>query len=91
MQRLNPLALGLAVGIVWGVWMLVLAIANLVTQGYGAEWIIVLASVYPGFAGTAPGAAIGFFWGLVDGFIAAALVALIYNRLARPAPAAETR
>ncbi|UCH33335.1 MAG: bacteriophage holin [Armatimonadota bacterium] len=89
MQRLNPIALGLAIGIIWGVWMLIVALANIVTQGYGAEWIIMLSSVYPGFGGTLVGAIIGLGWGLADGFIVGALVAWIYNGILRPAPAPQ--
>ena len=92
MQRLNAGALGLAVGIIWGVGVFVVALANMVTRGYGAQWLLTLASIYPGLGNTPAGAIVGFLWGFVDGVIGGVLVAWVYNGFApraAPEPAAQ--
>jgi hypothetical protein len=73
--------LGLAVGILWGAGVLVVILVNLVTPHYGAAWVGVLASVYPGLAPSPAGALIGLLWGFVDGVICGVLLAWIYNAL----------
>jgi hypothetical protein len=91
MQRLNAGALGLALGIIWGVGVLAVVVANRITGSYGANWIVTLASLYPGLSLTPVGAVIGFLWGFVDGVICGVLVGWIYNGLLpRSAPASAT-
>lgn len=84
-MRLSVTALGLAVGIIWGGAILLVALANLIWPGYGGTFLDLLASVYPGYhprsgVGSAVTAAL---YGLVDGAIGGALFGWIYNRLAR--------
>ena len=77
-MELRKRALGMALGIVWGLaimlgtwWLLLLdAPGDIVSK---------LASFYLGYSYSWGGAVIGFFWGFVDGFIAGVLIAWIYN------------
>jgi hypothetical protein len=77
-MELRKRALGLALGLVWG-----LAIM------FGTWWLLLwdspgdivskLSSFYIGYSYSWGGAIIGFFWGFVDGFIAGVLIAWFYG------------
>ena len=77
-MRLRIRAFGLAVGIVSG---LMVFIGTLLSVWFGEGRTISLLDVaFPGYGVTYLGAFIGFGWGFVDGFIAGALGAWLYNR-----------
>lgn len=72
--------LGCAVGITWGLGLLLLGILGMLF-GYGIDMITVLSSIYVGYAPTIGGTLLGVVWALIDGYIAGALFAWIYNML----------
>lgn len=81
-MRLCVKSLALAAALLWGGMFLVVGIFNLVADGYGSMLLEFGASIYPGYHG--PG---GFgsvivvtLYALVDGAIAGALIAWLYNR-----------
>lgn len=79
---LNPVALGVSFGVLWGIYVLLLGL--LIKEGVQTVWISpevydLLVSVYPGFEATVNGSIVGFLWGLADGFIGGLLVGLVYN------------
>jgi hypothetical protein len=76
--KCNPKALGLAIGILWGLACLLIGIFAM--YGYGNAFLDLFASVYRGFAATWGGAVIGGIWGFVDGFIAGYILAWLYNK-----------
>ena len=85
-MKINTPVLAMTAGIVWGAAILMVAAANLVWPDYGALFLQVVASVYPGYQ---PGhgvisVAAGTAFGLVDGAIAGAIFGWLYNLLARP-------
>jgi hypothetical protein len=84
-MSLNPKALALTLGIVWGGCLFLVGLVNLVAPAYGNAWLELAASIYPGYHG--PG---GFgstitvlVYGFVDGAVAGWIVAWLYNRLSR--------
>lgn len=78
-MRLRIRALGLAVGITWGLGVLVATIVAIATgKGHTLSF---LAAYYYGYSVSAGGAIVGLVWGFVDGFIFGALVAWLYNTL----------
>lgn len=89
-RRLNVPALGIAIGVLWGVCVLLMTWLNAATGGldqpFGWFHSIVrgLQSIYPWYG---PGF-LGGIWGgicaFIDGLICGAVIALIYNRLATP-------
>jgi len=89
-MRLNVTALALAAGLIWGAAVLMVATANLVWPTYGRAFLDLAASVYPGYQpATGAGSVVtGTLYGLVDGAIAGALFAWLYNALARRHPGA---
>lgn len=81
-MRLSVRAFALASGITWGACMLFL--------GWMAAWfgwstalVLALGSLYIGFSATFVGALIGLVWGFFDGAIGGAILAWLYNTLAR--------
>ncbi len=82
-MRLKPVALGLSLGIVWGLALFVTTWLSYLT-GYGKLFLDVLAgSIYPGYTISPAGSALGLVYGFIDLFIAGSLVGWIYNRVTR--------
>ena len=80
-MKINPLALGLSLGIVWGL-ALFLTTWLCYFTGYGKMFLDVLAaSIYPGFTVSPPGSFLGFVYGFVDLAVMGTLVAWLYNKL----------
>lgn len=84
-MRFNVTALSLTSGLIWGAAILIVASANLIWPSYGLAFLELAASVYPGYH---PGADIvsvitGTLYGLVDGAVAGAVFAWLYNLLSR--------
>ena len=84
-MRLNVKAMAITLALIWGVLaMFLVALANLIWPPYGEPFLKMMASVYPGYEGTASlgQAVIGGCYGLLDGAIAGALIAWLYNLFA---------
>lgn len=86
-MKLDVKALALTAGLFWGAAILIVAVANLVSPDYGRAFLDLSASIYPGYRpGTGIGSVItGTLYALVDGTICGALLAWLYNLLAREA------
>jgi phosphotransferase system glucose/maltose/N-acetylglucosamine-specific IIC component len=78
-MRLRVRALGMSVGIVWGLFVLLATLWLIWFAGPGPVFQV-LKTLYPGYDVTYVGGLVGLFWGFVDGFIAGALVAWLYNK-----------
>ena len=83
--KLDVKAMALTFGLLWGGAMLLVGLVNMITGDYGQLFLAVMASVYPGYyvGATIRDAIVGALYGLVDGGIGGAVVALVYNRLSR--------
>ena len=89
-MKFNVGALALAIGLFWGGSIFLVGIVNLVVPEYGRAFLLLAASLYPGYSGgTSFGQVIiGTLYGLVDGAIGGAIFAWLYNVLSalfRPA------
>ena len=71
-MKLSIKGLALASGILWGVAMLGMGLANLIWSGYGQQFLQTMASVYFGYHATRSIAEVivGTLYGFVDGLIA---------------------
>lgn len=82
-MRINVRALGLALGILWGLGAFFLAIAATVIPGQWGDLVVgLLGNVYVGYDASVVGALLGALWGLADGFVGGVLLAWLYNALA---------
>jgi hypothetical protein len=84
-MSLNIKALAITGGILWGACCLLVGLLNLIFPSYGAAMLEMAGSVYPGYSG--PG---GFgsviiltLYAVVDGAVCGALLAWLYNFVAR--------
>jgi hypothetical protein len=85
-MKFSVKGLALASGIIWGVAMLGMGLANLGWSNYGQQFLQTMASVYPGYHATRSiqEVIIGTLYGAVDGFIGGAVFAWLYNQFAAP-------
>jgi len=81
MNRCQPLALGIAIGVLWAAYVLFVGIVAMF--GWGVALVEALSSLYIGYAASIIGAIIGAIWAFVDGFIAGVVIAWIYNLVAK--------
>lgn len=84
-MKLNVKGLALTLGLVWGILgMFLVGLCNVIWPTYGAAFLEVMASVYPGYHGTPSfgQVIVGTLYGIVDGAVAGAIVAWVYNRFA---------
>lgn len=84
-MRLDVTALTLTGGLFWGVAILIVGVANLISPGYGRAFLDVAASIYPGYhPGSGAGSVIAAtLYGLADGAIGGAIFGWLYNLFAR--------
>jgi hypothetical protein len=76
-MNLRKRALGLSLGIVWGLAVFVLTI--LATMRGMGRTLSILGGYYIGFSVSYPGALVGLIWGFVHGFVAGVLIAWFYD------------
>ena len=81
MNRLNPKALGLALGILWGAGVLFMGLLAMVC-GWAQPMVDVLSVMYLGYSASILGALIGTLWGFVDAFVGGWVLAWLYNKFA---------
>jgi len=84
-MKFSVKGLALASGILWGIAMLGMGLANLVWGGYGQQFLQMMASVYPGYHAirSVSGVIVGTIYGFVDGLVAGAIFAWLYNQFAK--------
>ncbi|MFQ6102893.1 MAG: bacteriophage holin [Candidatus Glassbacteria bacterium] len=77
-MNLSPKAFGLALGILAGV---AIFLATLwIAAMSGGNHLIMLKQFYFGYSVSFVGALVGFVYAFIDGFIAGALIAWLYNK-----------
>ncbi len=84
-MRIEVRALGFSLALLWGGGIFITGIANLIWPSYGIAFLEMLASVYPGYQGTASfgQVIVGTLYGLVDGFVGGLVLGWLYNLFAR--------
>ena len=81
MQKCQPFALGIAIGVLWTIYVFFLGLVAM--AGWGNSFVTTLSSLYIGYSASIIGAIIGGIWAFVDGFIAGAIIAWVYNKVAK--------
>ena len=82
MGRLNVKALMIAGGVLWGLYMLFVGWASWLV-GWGTGFVTAMSSIYIGFRPTFFGGIVGAVWGFLDGAVAGAIVAWVYNAVSK--------
>lgn len=80
-NKCQPLALGVAIGVLWAIYVFFAGIFAMV--GWGVSLVQTLGSFYIGYGASIIGAIIGAIWAFVDGFVAGFIIAWIYNSVAK--------
>ena len=81
-MKLDVRAVAVVLALAWGILgMFVTGLANLIWPGYGQVFLDVMASLYPGYTATASfgQVIIGALYGILDGAVAGAVFAWLYN------------
>jgi len=80
-MKISRVALGLTLGILWGVSMCGITIVNAIFPDYGSEYFQLIGSIYPGISGSDPVVDLGLsaVYGVVDGFVFGFVIAWLYN------------
>ncbi len=83
-MRLNLKALSVALAILWAGMIFLVGVANLIWPTYGKTFLVMLASIYPGYhaAGTLGDAISGSLYALVDAAIFGLILGWLYNLIA---------
>ena len=81
-MKLDTKAVGMAFGLLWGGAVLSVGLVNLVKPRYGREFLGMISSIYPGYRARPriENVAVGTAYALVDGAVAGATYAWLYNR-----------
>lgn len=85
-MKLDVKAMAFALGLIWGILaMFLCGLANLIWPDYGKAFLEAMASVYPGYHATRSfwQVIVGTLYGLVDGAVAGAVIAWLYNRFTK--------
>jgi hypothetical protein len=77
-SKLSICSLAFAVGLTNGIGMMVLAYMGMM-HWIGDGMIVLISSMYHGYAPTVVGGLFGLGWGFLDGFLFGMLVAIFYN------------
>lgn len=78
-SKLDPTALGLALGIIWAGG--VAALGLIARIGWGESLHDLIADLYIGYDETTTGILIGAIWGFADALVGGVLVGWLYNTL----------
>jgi len=81
MNKLEIVPLAIALGAAWAVGVLFIGWAA--SFGWGVELTEAISSLYIGYGPSFLGGIIGAVWAFVDGAIGGAIIAMVYNALAR--------
>jgi hypothetical protein len=90
-MRVSLKAIALSSAVLWGGAMLIVGLIHLMVPSYGAEFLRIMSSVYPG-ADTAPRLGrvlLGALYGFVDGGVAGLLFGWLYSVFAGRTTAAK--
>ena len=81
MNKLQPVPLGLAFGILWAASVFILGLTAIGNWGSGI--VAGLGTLYIGYGPSFVGAIIGAVWAFVDGLVGGFILAWLYNSLAK--------
>ncbi len=81
MEKCKPVALGVAIGALWALYIFFCGITAIF--GWGINLVDVFSSLYIGYGPSVLGAIIGAIWAFVDGFVGGVIIAWVYNKIVK--------
>ena len=81
MNKLQPVPLGVAFGVLWAVYVFCVGITAMFNWGGGI--VAGLGTLYIGYGPSILGAIIGAIWAFIDALVGGIILAWLYNMLAK--------
>jgi len=83
-MALSPKSMAVTSSLLWGGALFTVGMVNLASPAYGAEFLRMMSSVYPGYRNSRqlPDVLTGTGYALVDGAVGGLVFAWLYNRVA---------
>ena len=80
-MKLNLKALTIAAAIFWAGLVLIVGLANMIFSGYGQAFLLLVASIYPGYSasGSFGDVIVGSLYALLDGAVIGLIFGWLYN------------
>jgi hypothetical protein len=80
-MRFNLRALALSAAVFWGLALLLTGLANKLWSGYGAGFLGIVSSIYPGYnaSGSLLDLIVGTLYAIVDGAVGGLIFGWLYN------------
>ena len=80
-MKLSVKAFALSSAIIWALCLFMVITLNMITDGYGAEFLKVMGSIYPGYHSSTgiTSIIVGSLYGFVDAGIGGLVFAWLYN------------
>jgi hypothetical protein len=87
-MKLSLKGLALSFGIIWGGCVFLVGLGNLIWPDYGAAFLDLARSIYPGYGKTSGiwGVIVGTLYALADGAVLGLVLGWLYNRFQRGDP-----
>ena len=76
--RINAVSLGLAFGVLWGIFILILGLVASY-YAYGHEFVISIGKIYPEYTPSVKGSILGAIIAFINAFIMGFLIGWLYN------------
>ncbi len=80
MSRINTQKFGIAFGIAWSLFLIIITILNYFLN-IGLPLVKLIASLYKGYEASLPGVLIGTLWAFVSGYLWGLIIAYTYNKV----------
>ncbi|MEK9656846.1 MAG: hypothetical protein VW378_00520 [bacterium] len=77
-MKLNPMSLGMAGGVLYGVFIFIITLLGVIS-GYGLAYINILAGLFPVYSVSFVGAILGLVYGFILGFVLFYFLGYLYN------------
>jgi len=80
-EKLNPMRVGITIGVLWGVCTFLAAVYGIYTDQ--TDFVGVFDDFYMGYETSWMGSLAGLVWGFIDGFFCGFFAVIIYNCLGK--------
>ena len=82
MNKLNPKALGLALGTLWAASIILMGLLAMACS-WAQPFVDAVSVIYLGYSSSIIGILTGALWGFIDAFLGGFLIAWLYNKFVK--------